>query len=988
MHWKILLADDSQISLLMTKKALENKRMEVVTATDGIDAIRIAYSELPDAIILDLEMPRFDGIQTCRILKEDDYFRNIPIIILTGNDSYNQQHWSYLLGADAYFIKPSGAFDLEKTVENIIQFLLENHSVAEKRNTTEDVLSRILKLFYQQLFASSLKFNFTQCLSQIKEIKDFQKQTLIFLQKTFPASVYFIMIDDGQKSYTAFLSSFEKSSSTLDSVKSYIHSTFHSLTQRNIKDGDNYYWKINKEIDHTKLNFYSDVLPFKTDSSIQGLIGLANVQISTETEIALSTICEEAKNLVQNIFTQNKMKLFAPLKAYNSLLETLNHAPNLDSLLQKSLQEISHFSNSQVGAFFIKDQKTLSIQASYNLVNSDILEQSFDIGKGLVGQVAKSRETLLIGEETPFELEIDTGLGKIKAKNILLVPIFFQTKLFGVLVLGSISAYSKKIMQHITPMSTNIAIAISNAIKTEKVKQLVSTLENKNLSLQKQYQEIEMQQKQILEQKALEEKNRELKQANVYKDEFLANMSHELRTPLNAVIGYVSLVLKGCKTHLPEKYFKSLSNARVAARTLLQLINDILDFSKIEAGKMKVSISPVDINEIIDNVILTSEGLTLNKNVELRYEIPQKLVTIQSDSLKIHQILNNLVGNAIKFTSEGHITLKAIQTNTSIKIDIEDTGCGIDDNKISTLFESFHQGDNSIAKKYGGTGLGLTITKKLCILLGIKISVVSELRKGSIFSIEIPLHNKQLQQNSPLEQSNQERAEQQRAVLVCLGTNIEKKIKQSLRNLPFYITDNIATQNAFAIFIDNNCSKSTNLFKKSSFSAPIIHIGKKTAHTKFFLENILESEKTLDALLTAKNIAKDILIIDDAPMNLDLANNIFERSGYKIYNAVDGKKGLQIAEERVPTVILTDIAMPEMTGFELLKNLQKRKLDRKITIIACSAMARVEDTNKAYNAGFHGYITKPITSENIVLQVKQYILQHLIKKHCENSKNL
>ena len=250
----------------------------------------------------------------------------------------------------------------------------------------------------------------------------------------------------------------------------------------------------------------------------------------------------------------------------------------------------------------------------------------------------------------------------------------------------------------------------------------------------------------------LEDLNRQLQDASRHKTDYLSSMSHELRTPLNALIGYLSLAVNDLQREVAEEKLQNLTKANQTARVILQLINDVLDFAKIEAGKMDTLIEEVDLVEILEDVAITAEGLLLNKPVELKTEIDADLPGVQSDYTKIKQMLNNLLGNAIKFTTQGSVTLRArLERNpaSAIRIEVQDTGMGIPQEKLGSVFESFKQVDSSINKKFGGTGLGLTITKQFCDMLGIEIGVNSELGRGSTFWLRIPAEEAAADQNAP-----------------------------------------------------------------------------------------------------------------------------------------------------------------------------------------------------------------------------------------------
>jgi len=220
---------------------------------------------------------------------------------------------------------------------------------------------------------------------------------------------------------------------------------------------------------------------------------------------------------------------------------------------------------------------------------------------------------------------------------------------------------------------------------------------------------------------------RQLQEAGRHKSNFLASMSHELRTPLNAMIGYTSLTLNALKDSLSPEHFQNLIRAEQSARILLQLINDVLDFSKIEAGRMETFIEEIELSDLLEDAIITAEGLISEKQVELKSDFPSDLPVTESDYTRVKQILDNLVDNAIKFTAEGYVAVRAIpiEDERIVRVEVEDTGCGIPSELLGHIFELFRQVDGSITKKFSGTGLGLAITKRLSDMLGIKISVQS-----------------------------------------------------------------------------------------------------------------------------------------------------------------------------------------------------------------------------------------------------------------------
>jgi signal transduction histidine kinase len=237
----------------------------------------------------------------------------------------------------------------------------------------------------------------------------------------------------------------------------------------------------------------------------------------------------------------------------------------------------------------------------------------------------------------------------------------------------------------------------------------------------------------------IEQKGRELEIANQHKSEFLANMSHELRTPLNAILGYTELILDNIYGNVPKKIHKVLKRLEKSGRHLLSLINDVLDLSKIEAGQLTLSLSEYSMEEVIQTVFASVEALAAEKKLNMKFNVSKDLPTGKGDDKRIAQLILNLVGNAIKFTSEGEIKAEATVVNQTFLVSVSDTGPGLAEVDQKKIFEGFHQVDGSSTRKQGGTGLGLSISRKIVEMHGGRIWVESTLGKGSTFRFTLPV---------------------------------------------------------------------------------------------------------------------------------------------------------------------------------------------------------------------------------------------------------
>ncbi|NKE73244.1 ATP-binding protein [Candidatus Manganitrophus noduliformans] len=236
----------------------------------------------------------------------------------------------------------------------------------------------------------------------------------------------------------------------------------------------------------------------------------------------------------------------------------------------------------------------------------------------------------------------------------------------------------------------------------------------------------------------LEQKKKEAEAATRLKSEFVSNVSHELRTPLNAILGYASLVLEGTYGEVPESLKGPVDGIQRNAFELLELINNLLDLSKMESGQMPIAIAPVDLRRLLPEAAQKVAPLLSGKKVAVKWRIADNLKNIQSDPLKIRQIFMNLLSNAIKFTEEGSIAISAVDSDGGILLSIEDTGIGIREEDLPVIFDAFRQIDGSATREAGGSGLGLTIVKKILEVLQGRIEVRSKPGKGSTFTIFLP----------------------------------------------------------------------------------------------------------------------------------------------------------------------------------------------------------------------------------------------------------
>ena len=390
---------------------------------------------------------------------------------------------------------------------------------------------------------------------------------------------------------------------------------------------------------------------------------------------------------------------------------------------------------------------------------------------------------------------------------------------------------------------------------------------------------------------------------DIMKDEFLANTSHELKTPLNGITGLAGSLFDGARGNLPEDVKSDLLMIVTSGKRLSFLVNDILDFSKLKNKDVVLQENTVDIKSIIDSVIYLTRPLLKSSNVTLVNNIKNNLPLIKGDENRLQQIFYNLIGNAIKFTDKGNIEINAkeisIDKNKMISISVSDTGIGINKEQLDRIFEPFCQADGSISRKYGGTGIGLSITKQLVILHEGQINVESEPDRGSTFTVTLPLKK----------------------------IHFPEKVTP-IKGYGFYdTTDRDINQKYFNsdIINDNNASFSLNKNKQES------------------------SEKRFT-----------VLLVDDDPVNLQVLENYLSLENYIIKKTNSGHEAINIIENDLSIdIILLDIMMPRITGYDVAKKIREKYAHFELPIIMLTAKNQISDIVFGIESGANDYLSKP-----------------------------
>lgn len=418
-----------------------------------------------------------------------------------------------------------------------------------------------------------------------------------------------------------------------------------------------------------------------------------------------------------------------------------------DTVIEKYME----ITESTMGAFYIRnaDDGLFSPLSSMG-VNPEILKP-FDSStfEGEFGRALKTGNVSHIKhvpEDTLFTFK--TFAGTAVPREIITLPLLVKKEVRAMISLASLKGYSMEILSSLSPSSViTLNTAFTNILATDETRRLASELKDKNMFLETQQEEL-VAQGHILRSQAeeLQEQNVELEhqrlaveESSRLKSQFLSNMSHELRTPLNSVMALSRVIMMQAKSKLSDEELSYLEIIERNGKHLLALINDILDLSKIEAGRMDVNPKPFSLAMVIENLMESMAPLANGKHIEIRKEIPEKFPLIESDEIRVTQILQNLLANAVKFTSVGHVIVSATCDEENISVTISDTGIGMAENDLGTIFDEFRQVDGSSSRRHEGTGLGLAIARKAVMMLGGNITVTSTPGKGSAFTVTLPI---------------------------------------------------------------------------------------------------------------------------------------------------------------------------------------------------------------------------------------------------------
>lgn len=647
------------------------------------------------------------------------------------------------------------------------------------------------------------------------------------------------------------------------------------------------------------------------------------------------------------------------------LAEVMSGEQDITTLARNVIRQLCLITEAQVGALYLMQGQKLQLHGSYAYSQRKHLANQFHIGEGLIGQAALEKQRIVLTSVPPDYMVIRSGLGETVPHSLLALPFVHENQVIGAIELGTLTAFSLRQLEFLDAAARSIAIVFNTALARAQIDELLAETRQQAEALQSQEEELRAtneelatqaevlrrsearlrQQQAELEtanaeleenstnlrekqltldwqnqklrnaQAELEKRAVELARANKTKSEFLANMSHELRTPLNSLLILARLLMENEEGNLTPEQVQSAQIIYSGGQDLLNLINEILDLSKIEAGRMEFHIAPTLLTDMVKAMQVQFNHVAAAKSLTFATHItPDLPATIQTDQQRVEQILKNLLANAFKFTETGSVTLaihrptSPINTTTgklapdqAVAISVSDTGIGISPEQQQIVFEGFQQADGSTSRKYGGTGLGLTISRELAIRLGGHIGLESTPGKGSTFILYLPL--------------------------------ISQPVVES--TTPITVPSPVPGEAP-------RYKQPTGPLVMPSAPPPS--------------QTLPDDRHQLD------DRHKRLLIIEDDDRFAKIVYDYAHKRGLHCLIAPDGETGLQLVASRQPDAIILDLKLPGISGWEVLDRLKNNPDTRHIPVHIISIDD--EDQN-VYKMGAMGFISKPVSMEDL-----------------------
>jgi len=703
----------------------------------------------------------------------------------------------------------------------------------------------------------------------------------------------------------------------------------------------------------------------------------------------------------------------------NNISRIMLSEEDTNQFFRKTLAQLMVDTNAQIAAVYSYNPINKMFEYLISIGGTQEIKQSFSATdfEGELGLSFASRKVSIvknISDQTRFVYK--TGSGKLLPHEIMTIPVISKQELVAVISLVTLDSFDEIAFQFIESIVVTMGIRIEGVLAAQEIKQYKETLERANFELQENEKELSIQTVELIQQNTeLEIQKNQLDEASKLKTSFLSNMSHELRTPLNSVIALSGILNRRLENKVSPEEYEYLEIIERNGKNLLALINDILDISRIEAGREEITLNSFDMVKVIDEMADLIRPQAEVKNITLTTSSEHKELRIYSDIKKIQHILQNIIGNAVKFTEEGSVKVTSRINEDQIEIIVTDTGIGISETNIPSIFDEFKQADGSTSRRYGGTGLGLAIAKKYALLLKGNIVIRSELNIGSSFILRLPIlfeANSDTSsqediwfESTPQPNQNTENFINKTVLLVDDNETALIQIRDLLSETGIHVLTASNAQEAFVIINkvipdamvldlmmpEMDGFKVLEILRNAPQTAhiPVLiltakHINKEELKSlkqnnvhELILKGSVKRESLQNAIGSMLNDKQNkkappmirhdsvkplVLVVEDNPDNMTTVKAMLGEQ-YKILEAINGKEAILLAKSALPDLILMDIALPIVNGIDAYKKIRTMRALDNTPIIALTASAMEHDRESILLHGFDAFIAKPINAK-------------------------
>ncbi|MEZ0604050.1 response regulator [Paraburkholderia sp. IW21] len=657
------------------------------------------------------------------------------------------------------------------------------------------------------------------------------------------------------------------------------------------------------------------------------------------------------------------------------------------------LDFLAQYLDAAVAALYVRDKQhgTLRRIATYGFSreSEQAAARNFEEAETLIGQAAVARRTLVLRDVPDNYIQVVSATGKSAPRNLLVMPIENDGQVNGVVELGFIRELTARDQEFMELIGNSMGDFVEAALYRERLQDALAETQQLNEELQVQQEELRVSNEGLEErgralmesQTRLEAQQAELEQTNVqleeyaqrlerqksdllraqddlaanaarleqssrYKSEFLANMSHELRTPLNSSLILAKLLQQNRTGNLSEEQVRYAETIHASNSDLLVLINDILDLSKVEAGQVTVELETVSIDATLQSLQEMFKPLAATRHLSLAFDrLPGTPDTFVTDGQRVTQILRNLLSNAVKFTEHGEVALSvAPAEDKMLRIDVRDSGIGIAADKLDMIFEAFQQADGSTSRQYGGSGLGLSISREFSRLLGGRITVASEVGKGSVFTLWLPL-------DAEAALAGGQHAQTAAPVFAQTEAQSARQVAVETASEPLLIRTPFNSSQPAVITAANGLSEDN---ASETANGPIADDRDNRTRT-----------------------GRLIVAVEDDPVFAEILRDLTHELDFDFVHASTAAHGLALVRDMRPAAVLLDVGLPDRSGLTVLEWLKNDPLTRHIPIHIVSA---TDHAAKALHLGAIGYTLKPTartTMEAAIRRLEARLQQRL-----------